>query len=100
MQINPDTMQNEQDKPQKKKPGPRPTPAPADRPHLAAEWSHLRSWWAINGALYSVSEIAKIIKEDPATVSRLLNGTGRSAPTAERLDGLTAVLTRKYDKPN
>lgn len=84
----------------KQKPGPKPAPVPSDRPNLTAEWQHLRAWWAINGKLYSVSEIARIVGEDPATVSRLLHGTGRSAQTAERLDGLVAVLTRSYVKPS
>lgn len=84
----------------KQKPGPKPAPAPADRPKLPAEWQHLRAWWAINGKLYSVSEIARIVGEDPATVSRLLHGTGRSAPTAERLDALVSVLVRAYVKPS
>jgi transcriptional regulator with XRE-family HTH domain len=84
----------------KLKPGPKPMTVPVDRPKLIAEWQHLRSWWDINGKLYSVKQIAEIVKEDPATVSRLLNGTGRSAPTAERLDALVAVLSRGYTKPS
>ena len=91
----------------KQKTGPRPAPAPAGRPHLLAEWSHLRAFWAIHGRMYNVTQLAEIIAENEpgeqdslkinkSILNKLLHEGGRGAATAERLDAIVKVLTVHY----
>jgi hypothetical protein len=91
----------------KQKTGPRPTPAPAGRPHLSAEWAHLRAFWTMHGRMYNITQLAEIIGENEpeskdslrlnkSILSKLLREGGRGAATADRLDAIVKVLTVHY----
>ncbi|QNH62217.1 hypothetical protein [Hymenobacter sediminicola] len=92
----PGTKQNRQPGKERDKPGRKPTIESASDPTLAAEWEHLRVWWATNGGRYSVRHIAKEIEDDPIAIGQLLQGKGRSAASRERLNALRQILGVHY----